>query len=466
MSSIRPSVALLPLYLEVYDNALPDLLPNQQPFLERVAAMLTKQGADVTILPICRTRTQATEAVAQAENAGVAGIMTLHLAYSPSLESAPPLIATSLPLLVLDTAPKASFGIDATYKDMLGNHGIHGVQDLTSFLRRHSRAYSLAVGPIDSQSLTAKTRSWLSAVSAKSMLQKLKVAQVGGSFEGMGDFYVTPEFLRSAVGSTVVQLDIARLGSLCGEVTDEELANERAIDEAAYDCTTCSPETLDCANRNGIALRKAMSEIGAKALAFNFLVFDRKYGISTVPFLEASKAMSRGFGYAGEGDVLTACLVAALNQCYGQTTFTEMFCADWEGGTVFMAHMGECNPALAKEKPQVVAMSYPYGSVDSPALMVFPLKPYRAALTNLAPGPNESLTLITADVEIVDTDLSPEMAAMPHFWIKPPKGDTTAFLEQYSLAGGTHHLALTPGLSAADLRTLAEIMDWHFVLID
>ena len=55
----------------------------------------------------------------------------------------------------------------------------------------------------------------------------------------------------------------------------------------------------------------------------------------TLPFLEASKAMARGIGYAGEGDVLTSALVGTLLSVYPETSFTEMFCPNWKDGRYF-----------------------------------------------------------------------------------------------------------------------------------
>ena len=65
-----------------------------------------------------------------------------------------------------------------------------------------------------------------------------------------------------------------------------------------------------------------------------------------MPFLEISRLMERGIGYAGEGDVLTAALVGALMKVYAETTFTEMFCPDWKGNSIMLSHMGEINVCL------------------------------------------------------------------------------------------------------------------------
>jgi len=464
IANAKPPIALLPLYLELYDQTLPDLLTRQLDFLNKVVSFLKDQGANVLTLPVSRTLTQTSAAIAGAERMGAAGIITLHLAYSPSLESASALIQGALPILMLDTTPSPRFGAGATVDDVLANHGIHGVQDLASVLRREGRWYDVAAGPIDSPQLAAKMNTWLRAAHARHALQHTRVAQVGEAFRGMGDFSVTAEFLRESAGPELVSIGIREIGALCTRVSETDIAAEREADEDAFDCSECSQECRGRSNRVGLALRRALDAAGARAFSMNFGAFDRALGTPAVPFLEASKAMARGLGYAGEGDVLTASLVAALNQCYAPTTFTEMFCPDWESGRVFMSHMGECNPALAKGRPKLVEKEYAFGPADNPAVLVFPLKAGPAALVNLAPRQDE-LALIAADVEIDEAGLEPGLPGVPHFWIVPPGRDLPRFLESYSQAGGTHHLALAPGLRTAELEALASMMGWWWYTI-
>ncbi|MDZ7837486.1 MAG: hypothetical protein U5N58_05810 [Actinomycetota bacterium] len=51
----------------------------------------------------------------------------------------------------------------------------------------------------------------------------------------------------------------------------------------------------------------------------NFSKINSRSGFPTIPFLEASKAMARGTGYAGEGDIITAALVGALLSLYPES---------------------------------------------------------------------------------------------------------------------------------------------------
>ena len=74
-------------------------------FHKGIAEALKKKGMEVLTTTLCRTRPEFKAAIDSFEKAGVDALVTLHLAYSPSLESAEYLAATPLPLIVLDTTP-------------------------------------------------------------------------------------------------------------------------------------------------------------------------------------------------------------------------------------------------------------------------------------------------------------------------------------------------------------------------
>jgi L-arabinose isomerase len=236
------------------------------------------------------------------------------------------------------------------------------------------------------------------------------------------------------------------------------LSAEAASDANSFDLSSVAPETLDHSNRVGLAIRMMLEEERASAFSFNFQSFDRAAGVPTVPFLEASKAMARGVGYAGEGDVLTAALVGALLRAFGDVTFTEMFCPDWRGNAVFMSHMGECNLSLAAERPRLVEKAYPFGDVENPIVALFPLRHGPATLVNIAPGPDDTFHLIAARVNLLERGLQPGFPDVPHFWISPGSAMLPDFLRRYSEAGGTHHLALVLGEHTAAIEAMATIL--------
>ncbi|MGD9519900.1 MAG: hypothetical protein AB7W28_10325 [Armatimonadota bacterium] len=461
----QPRIGLLPLYLELYDRVRPEARPNMEAFAQRVADRLSAGGLVVERAPICRLEAEVRSALGVLLARDVDLLATLHLAYSPSLESADVLAGLGLPLLLLDTTPAQCFAEQATSDDLFHNHGIHGVQDLACVLRRCERTFFLAVGHVDNPVFLQEAVGVARAACTSRRLRGMKVLVLGDEFTGMGDFAVEPEVLDHALGLSIERVPVAELGARCHHLSEKDVAVEARIDAERFDTTGLSPSILNDSNRVGLALRALLEERRAGAFSFNFQSFDRRAGVPTVPFLEASKAMARGIGYAGEGDALTAALVGALLHGFGDTTFTEMFCPDWEGGSVFMSHMGECNPALAAGRPKLVEKPYAFGDVDNPAIALFALEPGPATLVNIAPGPRDSLELLAARVQVLDRGPQPGFPDVPHFWLEPVDLDLPEFLRRYSEAGGTHHLALIKGEHMESIAALAAMLGLKAILL-
>ena len=117
------------------------------------------------------------------------------------------------------------------------------------------------------------------------------------------------------------------------------MADEVALDRARFACEL-DADVHARSVRVGLGLRRLLDEGGYTALSVNFQAFAAggEPPADTMPFLETAKAMGRGFGYAGEGDVLTANLVGALARAFGAVTFTEVFCPDWADNGFSFAH--------------------------------------------------------------------------------------------------------------------------------
>jgi L-arabinose isomerase len=346
--------------------------------------------------------------------------------------------------------------------DLFTNHGIHGVQDLACMLRRFGRPYGVVTGHVDDEAFLREVVAAAHAARMARYLRSLRVLVFGDEFAGMGDFAVEPEVLAKVIGLTVHRVPMGRLAERVRQVSESELTAEALGDRERYDCSRVSPDLLWESNRVGLAIRGALEEFGAGAFSFNFQSFGHEVGTDTVPFLEASKAMARGLGYAGEGDALTAALVGALLQVASEVTFTEMFCPDWGGNAIFMSHMGECNPALAAATPLIVEKDYVFSTAGNPVIAVFPVKPGRATLVNVAPGPGNSFGVIASRVQVLDRWLPQQFPDVPHFWIEPTEAELRHFLRRYSECGGTHHAALVRGDHIESVRRMAEMMGFGF----
>ena len=145
---------------------------------------------------------------------------------------------------------------------------------------------------------------------------------------------------------------------------------------------------------------------------------------------------------------------------YPQTTFLEMFCPDWKNNRIFTSHMGEVNLALTESRPLLSEREYIFSDTGNPVVATGCLKKGNAILANLAPGPDDTFTLIAGSVEFQ----SPERPSTDCItgWFRPADMDIADFLRRYSELGGTHHLAAVYGGELSAFRNFARLMRWNY----
>jgi L-arabinose isomerase len=366
---------------------------------------------------------------------------------------------------MLDVTMDYDFGQSVSPDRIMYNHGVHGVQDLASMLRRRKYPFEIVAGHVTQSPALERTAGLARAAYAARVLNSVTALRIGPVFKGMGDFQVQDQVMLERLGVRCVEVDLDTLEAAAGAVDEASVTAEIKADLERFAGEV--PEDVHRAtNRVGLGVRRLLDEHGALAFSVNFLAFDRSEGAAcTVPFLEACKAMSRGLGYAGEGDLLTAALIAALNQAFGGTTFTEIFCPDWQGESLFLSHMGEINPDVSAVPAVLMEKPYPFSAARNPAVITAAPRPGPATLVNLAPGPDDTFTLIVAPVEVLEDTEAADLQAAVRGWIQP-ECEVAQFLENYSRLGGTHHSALMLGYRVEVLRAFAGFTGMGFAVIE
>jgi L-arabinose isomerase len=462
MNVRQPRIGVIPLYLAVYDEIAPQNHTEAANFARSVAETLRGRNLEVLLSGVCRVKPEIDLAVRDQIASGVDLLMTLHLTYAPSLEAVEALMETRVPLVLLDTTPHPRFADRATEEELLKNHGIYGVQDLASVLRRRGRPYRVITGHLNEDDVLREVDEVARAARAAQALTSMQVLALGTPAAGVGDFLVSPEELQAGLGVRTVAMDLPELADYVGQVNAGDVLAENDLDLESYACAGLRPEALTDSNRLGLAVRAVLRERGLQAFTANFNDFDPVLGLHSYPFLEACKAMARGVGYAGEGDVLTAALVGALLQALGEVTVCTMFCPDWAEHWLLMNYMGECNLTLAAEQPRLVDRRFPLGQLQNAVVPIFPVPAGAATLINLAPGPDGSFALIAGRVRVLTRELELGPPNSPHFWIRPEGLSLREFLGRFSELGGTHHSALAYGEQAGVAKAMAQMLGINF----
>ncbi len=457
----KAKIGLLPLYIKLYDDfSSPQRRVLIEEFYAKIANILEEKGLEVVTSPVCRLHDEFSAAVKSFEDADVDAMVTLHLAYSPSLESADILANTKLPIIVFDTTPDYEFNYSTDSGKIGTNHGIHGVQDMCNLLKRNKKDFIICAGHVEHSTVADDV---VAAVYGAKMAKAMRSARVGcavKSFDGMGDFCVPYDELKASIGMDVITLDPYNMPA----VTEDEIKAEFNSDCVKYNMSDVTYEQYRESHKVALSIRKWIEENKLTAFTMNFLSTKAGTGFDCIPFTEACKQMANGIGYAGEGDVLTAAFVHSLMSVYAKTTFAEMFCPDWAGNTIYVSHMGEYNPLCTSEKPRFKVNDFPYTDANNPSVFYAPFDAGEAVFACLAPDADGKFTLIVSPIEMLHTPVGNTFDNEVSGWFKPNK-TVDKFLADYSRNGGIHHASIIYGGKIDSLEAYAKFMNWNFVTI-
>lgn len=453
-------IGYLPLYIKLYDEINLDrtVMAN---FYKETTKLFRARGVEVVTSDFCRIKPEFEKAVAEFEKAEVDAIVTWHAAYSPSLESIDVLVNTKLPIVVLDSTPAADFTYWQNPDEINWNHGIHGVMDMCSMLKRHEKPYAIAAGHYLESDVIDRVCGFVKSAIAAKKLSGMKVGLVGGAFEGMGDFAVDPEELKNRFGITVEQVDTDDLLKIKATVTETEIEHEIAYDREHYEFhENVSEDEYRAFMLPCLTLRKCIEKGGFNAFSVNFLNVEK---LGTMPFVECCKSMEKGIGYAGEGDALTAAFTGAFLSEYPETNFVEIFCPDWRNGTVFLSHMGEMNYRITESKPVITRTGSAFVKGAMPYAGYAKMKAGKGVYVNISRDKDDYQMLI-APCEILSEGKDNIPNAM-RGWMRHETSTTAEFLENLSKNGATHHSTFIYGAKTEELEYFAKLLSLETVII-
>ncbi|MCM8815073.1 MAG: hypothetical protein NC931_03710 [Candidatus Omnitrophica bacterium] len=464
MSIQRPVIGMLGVTASLYKEKLPqfveELEKQYKNFVQKCFSF-----ADIVSFPVAYERHMIEESYSKMLQAGVDGIIIVFLSYSPSMIIAPVIEKSRVPVLIWNTQHLFEINKSFSVKDMINNHGMHGVQDLSCVLLRQKSPFIIVTGHWTQNDTMLSLANWCRCAAVYGALKRLKVGRIGGRFKDMGDFSVSDEAIGKNFGVDIVDIEIAELENEAKQISRDDIEQVLKNEKKKFivEIDSSLHENLICTE---MALRNIINRYGLGALAINFMAFKGDSAYNLMPFYAISKLISEGMGYGGEGDALCAISVWIFQKLAGQATFTEMFTTDYKNNRIFMSHMGESNLSMAKNDAEIKLVKKDMSIVNPGSftgMFLFQQKPGTVTLFNLAPCEKEKFRFIAATGRVESRKIFPDIKA-PHFLLKL-KDDVRDFLTSYSLYGGTHHLAMAYGDYNEQLRTLASVIGLEFLQI-
>ncbi len=465
MTDRKPRIGILGIMQDLYDEMIPGIAQRQEGYAAEIAAHL-EDVAEFLPSKAIKYREDAERAMREFENTDVDGVMVVMLTYGPAMRVARLLSESKLPVLLANIQPEPNVTPAWDMADMTYNQGVHGAQDTANAMVRAGKRFSVLTDDWRADTFRTDVSRWARAARAVSAWKKLKVAIFGYAMNEMGDIRVDESALVRTLGPAIISVAQGDLWRGMQEVSDAAIADVISFENATFeiDPRLSQTERADHA-RMQVAIEAILSERGFGAYTAHFDAIGEDGRFSRLPLAAASTLMARGYGYAAEGDVLTACLVYAGHKLIGSAHFTEMYAMDFPSDSVLMSHMGEGNWQIARSDRPVRLIKRPLGigRLDDPPTFLFQYQPGPATLATLVSLEGERFRLVVAEGENLDSQELPALE-MPYGQFRPSSG-LRQCLNAWLATGGPHHEVMNLGHHAADWKVFCQLTGIEFVQV-
>jgi L-arabinose isomerase len=458
----RPRIGLLGIMQELYDEMLPGITERQSAFARELAGALS-DVADVEFTGAARDRRQIEERLHELEATGVDGLLVVNLTYGPGMRVTRALTQSALPICLANVQPVA--GVTAAWDmgDLTYNQGIHGLQDTANALVRAGRSFHVVTDDWRAPRFAEEIGVWARAAAAVTRWRQLKVAVFGYAMNGMGDIRVDVHALLRVLGPQVDALATGDLARAAAAVDPADVARLIAFEDARFEIDPrLGAEEREDHVRMQLGLEQLLRAGGYGAYSTHFGAIAEDGRFSRLPLAAASSLMAQGIGFGAEGDPLTAALMCAATDLFGETQFTEMYAMDFPTDSILMSHMGEGNWALAREDRPVKLIKRPLGigGLADPPTFLFQYRTGPATLATLVSLGGEAFRLVVSEGEILDTEELPALE-MPYGHFRPSSGVRDC-MDAWLRLGGPHHQVLNPGHHAQTWRAFCALAGIEF----
>ncbi|MGO9502082.1 MAG: L-fucose/L-arabinose isomerase family protein [Streptosporangiaceae bacterium] len=465
MSDRRPRIGILGIMQALYDEMIPGIAERQEGYAAELAGHLSGIGEFIPSKPV-RYREDAERAMREFEAMDLDGIMVVMLTYGPAMRVARLLAECRLPVLLANIQPEPNVTPAWNMDDMTYNQGVHGAQDTANAMVRAGRRFTVLTDDWKSESFAADVGRWARAAAAASAWKSLKTAIFGYAMNDMGDIRVDESALIRSLGPQILAVAPGDMYRGMLAVTDAQAQDVIAFEDASFeiDPRLSAEERQDHA-RMQVAIEQILAERGFGAYTAHFDAIGEDGRFSRLPLAAASSLMAKGYGYAAEGDVLTACMVYAGHVLIGDAHFTEMYAMDFPSDSILQSHMGEGNWKVARTDRPVKLIKRPLGigKLADPPTFLFQLQPGPATLAALVSLEGERFRLVVAEGENLDSRELPALE-MPYGQFRPASG-VRACLNGWLGAGGPHHEVMNLGHHAAGWKAFCQVTGIEFVQV-
>lgn len=463
MTLRKPKIGLLGIMTEAYEPIFPGITRKQESFAQELVACLN-EVVDISFPKIAVNKEDIEKIMQDFNNEKLDGVLIVLLTYSPGIYMLRALQNNHLPIALAVVQPEQTVRDEWEEFDFTINQGIHGAQDNSNVIVRAGLKCQFFAGNRHEKRFKEFVLNFGKAAQAYNALKNMRVAIIG-RMAGMGDVMGDDMAFHRKVGPEFVHENIGTVYKFMVSTTEKEIEERVKFDRETFEIDPkLSYESHAYAVRLYFGFKKLLEEGSYDAFTAHFEVFGADGRFKQLPLLAASHLMAEGYGYAAEGDAITAAMVRAAHQLGNRdANFSEMYAMDFERKSLVFCHAGEGNWATCRKdmKPRLIDRYLGEGGLENPPTPIFTPQPGRATVVSLTNLSGERFRMIVSKGEILPkSDL--KRCDMPYIFYRPNTGVENC-IEAWLRNGGTHHEVINLGDCTSRWKMLCDMLDIEYV---
>ena len=461
----RHKVGILAAYADLYNRLCPGIKENLKQIFNMMLADFIVEGIDFVLSDVVSTQSQIERECKILIHQDIDLLIVALAPYCPSGALAPSLVSIDVPVVLWPAQTMYRLDPEKYDTDTLNyNHGVHAVQDLANVLRKQGRNFGILHGHWEQEPFRKELRSWAQAGAALGALQKAHPVQIGGHFADMLDLQIGGEEFIARLNIRHTEISRSEFSEQMQSVSQQQVARCLESYQSLFTLdASVKRGILEKAARGEAALREIMEKYQSCAFGLNFLELCNDRTIAEPLHVAGSVLMSEGYGYAAEGDWVTAGFVYAMQQAFGCASFSEIFSVGYADHRLVLKHWGEGNFRMGRQKPKLLPSTFSDQNQCEFAIVDFEFEPGAVTLLNLnsTAGGRGQLIAMTGSVS---PDSLPRTNG-PRGIFQPDHPDVCEFLSRYARQGGSHHLALVKGDQTRTAEKICDVTGWKYIRI-
>lgn len=460
----KARIGVFSIALGAYLPQFPQLVPEFQAQYENYKKMFPDtveliDGGMVT------TKEQAQAAGDKFRAADVDLVMMQLLTYATSYNMLPAVKDLNVPVVLVNIQKKRVPDYDhAEIPDWLGElYACGAVGEMVADLNRYGKRHAVITGVVEGgdPQVQAEINDWCIAAQVRRRFRDTNIAQIGRPYPGMMDLYIDESNLYRRLGLYTKQVDWEQMWAIADNITDKGAIEAKVED------------IHDTFEILGDYQESDIHEMAKYVVAFEQWVKDEKLGLIASHYngyaqgkagvLDSmlipafSMLIKQGTACAVEGDMKVAMAMSIMKTICGTGQLSEMYSIDFDDDICIIGHSGSGDAAISQaHKPTMKIVPVFHGKTGGGYLTQF--YPPEGDITYLA---------ITQDGDGKFKFVAAEGVNQPGKIFR--FGDTNMrtafscgareFVNRWSEAGPTHHMAAGIGHNIHTIEKVAKIMD-------